>query len=89
MTDTIVHLPAIEKHKEHLRDGFDWWSSLQKGLPPAMGDDRWPAELILATWYQAGHARPPDNGLEYRTGNSDGGFDKLAFKFLQEDEILH
>ena len=88
MTDTIVHLPAIEKHKEHLRDGFDWWSSLQKGLPPAMGDDRWPAELILATWYQAGHARPPDNGLEYRTGNSDGGFDKLAFKFLPKDEIL-
>jgi glutamate synthase domain-containing protein 2 len=88
MTDTIVHLPAIEKHKEHLRDGFDFWPTLQKGLPPAMGDDRWPAELILSTWYQGGHARPPDNGLEYRTGNSEGGFDKLDFKFLPEDKIL-
>ena len=88
MANTIVHLPAIEKHKEHLQDGFDFWPSLQNGLPPAMGDDRWPAELILSTWYQGRHARPPDNGLEYRTGNSDGGFDKLEFKFLPDDEIL-
>ena len=51
-----------------------------------MGDPRWPADLILATWYQATTGRPPENGLEYRTGKSEGGFDLLDFKFLPEDQ---
>jgi glutamate synthase domain-containing protein 2 len=50
-----------------------------------MGDARWPAELILATWHQASTGRPPENGLEYRTGNSGGGFDLLDFKFLSDE----
>jgi len=54
-TETIVHLPAIEKHKEHLRQGFEFWPTLANGVPPAMGDYRWTADLILATWHQAGH----------------------------------
>jgi glutamate synthase domain-containing protein 2 len=88
MTETNVHLPAVEKHKQHLREGFEFWPSLEIGTPPAMGDDRWPAELILATWHQGNHARPPENGLEYRTGNSEGGFDKLGFKFLPDEATL-
>jgi len=89
MTDEIhVHLPAIEKHVEHLRHGFEFWPTLENGKPPALGDARWPAELILATWYQAGTGEPPENGLEYRTGDSGGGFDKLDFKFLPEGEQL-
>jgi glutamate synthase domain-containing protein 2 len=79
-----VHLPAIEKHIEHLRKGFDFWPTLENGLPPALGDSRWPAELILATWYQAGNGKPPKNGLAYRKGDSGGGFDRLAFKFPPE-----
>ncbi len=88
MTETTVHLPAVKKHKEHLREGFKFWPTLDKGTPPAMGDDRWPAELILSTWHQGSYAQPPDNGLEYRTGNSGGGFDKLGFKFLPQESAL-
>ena len=84
-TETTVHLPSVKKHKEHLEKGFAYWPSLDNGLPPAMGDARWPAELILATWHQATTGRPPENGLEYRTGKSGGGFDRLGFKFLAED----
>ncbi len=89
MTDEIqVHLPAIEKHVEHLRQGFSYWPTLENGTPPALGDYRWPAELILSTWYQAGSGEPPKNELEYRTGASGGGFDKLDFKFLPEGDQL-
>ena len=45
-----------------------------------MGDYRWTADLILATWYQALHGRPPVDSFEYRVGNSGGGFDTLDFK---------
>lgn len=50
-----------------------------------MGDARWPAELILATWHQSATGRPPENGLEYRVGKSEGGFDLLEFKFIPEE----
>ena len=55
---------------------------------PALGDYRWTADLILATWVQAETGEPPANGLEYRVGNSGGGFDLLDFKFLPEDQWL-
>jgi len=86
--ETTVHLPAIEKHIEHLHQGFDYWPTLENGTPPAMGDYRWPAEMILSTWYQAGTGEPPENELEYRVGDSGGGFDKLDFKFLPEEQQL-
>ena len=56
----------------------------QVGLNPIMsslGDYRWPAELLMSTWYQAETGELPDMDLEYRTGNSGGGFDKLRFRF--------
>ncbi len=83
-TETTVHLPSVKKHQKHLWKGFHFWPTLENGLPPAMGDSRWPAELILSTWHQATTGRPPENGLEYRTGKSGGGFDLLDFKFLSE-----
>jgi glutamate synthase domain-containing protein 2 len=83
--ETIVHLPSVKKHKKHLQKGFHYWPTLDNGLPPAMGDSRWPAELILATWHQAATGRPPANGLEYKVGKSGGGFDQLGFKFLSKD----
>ena len=83
--ETIVHLPSIKKHQKHLWKGFHFWPTLEKGLPPAMGDSRWPAELILSTWHQATTGRPPENGLEYKIGKSGGGFDRLDFKFLPEN----
>ena len=47
------------------------------------GDLRWPTPLILATSEQARTGRPPDpdSSLEYRTGRSGGGFDRLRFAF--------
>ena len=46
------------------------------------GDFRWPQTLLLASQQQA-HTGQSPVGLEwdYRFGASDGGFDKLAFKF--------
>lgn len=85
-TETSVHIPSVEKHRKHLTQGFHYWPTLENGLPPALGDSRWPAELILATWHQAATGRPPDNGLEYRTGKSGGGFDRLDFNFIDEDQ---
>ena len=84
--ETIVHIPSVEKHQKHLWKGFHFWPTLEKGMPPALGDSRWTDELILATWYQAANGRPPENGLEYRTGKSGGGFDRLDFKFLGEKD---
>jgi glutamate synthase domain-containing protein 2 len=72
----------IVKHQEALHKGFHTWPSLTYDRPPAMGDARWTADLILATWTQAETGRPPDNGLEYKVGQSGGGFDVLTFKFL-------
>ena len=76
----------IAKHQEALHDGFQTWSSLAFDRPPAMGDARWTADLILATWTQAETGRPPENGLEYRVGCSGGGFDVLAFRFLSQEQ---
>jgi glutamate synthase domain-containing protein 2/ferredoxin len=61
-----------------------------------LGDYRWTADLILATWKMAetGDVPHADYGYDYECGNSGGGFDKLRFKFpdkplvkLREDEI--
>jgi glutamate synthase domain-containing protein 2 len=78
----------IEKHTAALRRGFDLWPELPYGKMPALGDYRWTADLILSTWTQASTGEPPNNGLEYRVGNSGGGFDALDFKFLPQGEWL-
>jgi glutamate synthase domain-containing protein 2 len=46
-----------------------------------LGDARWPAELILSTWYEAETGHAPTNGLNYQTGLSGGGFDKIRLRF--------
>jgi glutamate synthase domain-containing protein 2 len=48
------------------------------------GDFRWPTGLLLATQQQARTGKPPSPDLEYRVGASEGGFDRLAFKFELE-----
>lgn len=50
-------------------------------LVKALGDYRWTAELLMSTWYQAETGDIPPVAMEYRTGNSGGGFDKLRFAF--------
>ncbi len=46
-----------------------------------MGDPRWTADLILSTWHMAATGHMPTSGLEYRHGESGGGFDRLEFGF--------
>lgn len=77
-----VEEQIIEKHTACLRQGFHAWPRLEFGKMPALGDFRWSADLILSTWSQAETGLPPKNDLEYRTGNSGGGFDQLEFQFL-------
>jgi len=50
----------------------------------ALGDDRWTPELIKATWHQAETGESPDDLPE--TGNSEGGFDVLKFKYPSESQ---
>ncbi len=46
-----------------------------------LGDPRWTSDLVLSTWHMAetGHTPPPH--LEYRRGDSGGGFDRMRFRF--------
>ncbi|MCE5249047.1 alpha-hydroxy-acid oxidizing protein [bacterium] len=62
----------------------------------ALGDARWTADMILATWKMArtGVVPPDEYGYEYNCGDSGGGFDRIRFRFpdkppveLDEDEI--
>lgn len=78
----------VEKHVTNLHNGFRKWSEEMDGAPPAMGDPRWTEDLILSTYYQAEHGKPPTNGMNYKTGKSGGGFDVLDFNFLPESEWL-
>ncbi len=78
----------VEKHTAKLREGFHIWSHEKIDVPRALGDFRWTSDLILSTYYQSEHGTPPDNGLNYRTGASEGGFDVLDFNWLPESEWL-
>jgi glutamate synthase domain-containing protein 2/NAD-dependent dihydropyrimidine dehydrogenase PreA subunit len=61
----------------------------------ALGDNRWPADMMLATWKMAetGNIVPEDYDFEYETGNSDGGFDRIRLVYpknpnpVSEEEI--
>ena len=55
----------------------------------SLGDPRWPADLVLATWKMAetGDVPPEEYGFEYRVGESGGGFDKLRFKFPEKPAV--
>ena len=58
--------------------------AIRVGLNPsakALGDKRWTSDLLMSTWHMAETGRLPSNDLEFRTGDSGGGFDKLRFVF--------
>ena len=69
---------------------------VENPMMKVLGDYRWTADMILATWKMAetGELPSPEYGYEYQCGNSGGGFDRIRFKFpdkppveLDEDEI--
>lgn len=70
-----------EKHTRRLRHGFDLWAQSDQ-VPPALGDQRWTADLILANWQQS--AGGATSSYEHRVGASGGGFDALDFGYLSE-----
>jgi glutamate synthase domain-containing protein 2/ferredoxin len=47
----------------------------------ALGDMRWPNELIISTWDQAENGRITNQFLESNLGRSGGGFDRMRIKF--------
>jgi glutamate synthase domain-containing protein 2/Na+-translocating ferredoxin:NAD+ oxidoreductase RNF subunit RnfB len=62
-------------------------NALRVGKDPlyeTIGDPRWTADLMMSTWHQAETGRPPEGGLEYRVGESGGGFDRIDFKFPEQ-----
>src|SRR3989441_8097022 len=70
----------LEKHTERIHQGLEVLPTLRYGVPEGLGNKRWTGELILATYEQALTGEIPENGLEYKTGNSGGGFDVLGWK---------
>ncbi len=67
-------------------------SALQITENPMMkvlGDYRWPADMILATWKMAETGELPEEeyGYKYQCGDSEGGFDKLRFKFPDKPPV--
>ena len=82
----------VEKHSERIHHGLEVLPTLRYGVPAGLGNKRWTGDLILATYEQALTGELPTNGLEYRTGESDGGFDVLGWKNdgptkINEDEV--
>ncbi len=51
-----------------------------------LGDYRWTADMILATWMMAetGESLPSDCDFEYETGNSGGGFDRIRIRYPEK-----
>jgi len=45
-----------------------------------LGDHRWTADLLAATWFMAEHGRPDTSGLELEVGGAGGGFDRLRLR---------
>jgi len=47
----------------------------------ALGDSRWTPELLMSAWHMAETGQLPKSDIEYRVGATEGGFDKLRFRF--------
>jgi glutamate synthase domain-containing protein 2/ferredoxin len=59
----------------------------------SLGDWRWTADLLVATWLEAETGQMPGPHLESALGASGGGFDRLRFRFpeaaAQADSLRH
>lgn len=53
----------------------------------SIGDYRWTADLILSTWFSAETGDIPPDHLQYKTGGSGGGFDRIRFDFESTDPL--
>jgi len=87
MTFSKPSQALIDKTTGLLQSGMNARAFGEYGAPEALGDARWTDELILSTWYMAETGKLPE-GLNHKTGKSDGGFDRLDFRYLPESEWL-
>jgi len=77
---------SILKHSELIHRGLETLPTLKYGMAGGFGNKRWTPELIFATYEQATTGKPPMS-LEYKVGNSGGGFDRLDFKNLSTGTV--
>jgi len=52
-----------------------------------IGDRRWTPDLLISTWYMAETGQVPPGGVEYKIGDSGGGFDRIRFNFVKEPGV--
>ncbi len=52
-----------------------------------LGDRRWTADLLASTWHMAETGHPPYQDLNYKTGDSGGGFDKLRLLYPSNGSV--
>ena len=71
---------TVHKHKRNIHQGMAKLSNLEVPVSGALGDPRWTSDLILSTYFMARTGKLPPSNLNYKTGNSKGGFDLLDFK---------
>jgi len=82
LSETLhVETESILKHSGLIHRGLETLPTLKYGIAGAFGNKRWTSELIFATYEQATTGKPPTS-LQYKVGNSGGGFDRLRFKDL-------
>ncbi|HEX2965291.1 MAG TPA: glutamate synthase-related protein, partial [Syntrophorhabdaceae bacterium] len=53
-----------------------------------LGDKRWPGDLLASTWHMAATGKTPHQELNFKTGESNGGFDKIRFVFPRSTETV-
>ena len=87
MSEGKIPAGVTAKHTTALRAGFKYWSHSDEP-PPALGDQRWTADLILSTWEQSETGRPGAAPRQHQLGASGGGFDLLDFSYLPEENWL-
>lgn len=71
---------TVHKHTKNIRRGLEMLPNGLGRKSTALGDPRWTSDLILSTYYMAGTGKLPPPDLNYKTGASKGGFDRLDFK---------
>ncbi len=53
-----------------------------------LGDKRWTPDLLAGTWYMAETGEIPYQDLNYKTGASLGGFDKIRFVYPRQNGAI-
>ena len=53
-------------------------------LTEVIGDRRWTPDLLISTWHMAETGEVPPGDIEYKTGDSGGGFDKIRFHYVKK-----